>query len=118
MKFSNGDPLTPADVVFTFEMLKKNPTLDVNAVWSVLSSVAQKGSNQVVMTFKTEAVPYFYYVADQVGIVDRPYGRRSRTRCIYPDKNPVGTGAFTTGAKDCTPAEHQVRGQPALLAAR
>ncbi len=103
VKFSNGDPLTPADVVFTFEMLKKNPTLDVNAVWSVLSSVAQKGSNQVVMTFKTEAVPYFYYVADQVGIVDQSIWSKIKNPVLYPDKNPVGTGAFTTGAKDCTP---------------
>ena len=103
VKFSNGDPLTPADVVFTFEMLKKNPTLDVNAVWSVLSSVAQKGSNQVVMTFKTEAVPYFYYVADQVAIVDQSIWSKIKNPVLYPDKNPVGTGAFTTGATDCTP---------------
>ena len=37
MKFTNGNPLTPADVVYTFNLLKKYPTLDLNAVWSVLS---------------------------------------------------------------------------------
>ena len=43
VKFTNGDPLTAADVVYTFNLLKKYPTLDINAVWSVLSSVTQKG---------------------------------------------------------------------------
>src|SRR5580692_2819195 len=70
VKFSNGNPLTPADVVYTFNLLKKNPTLDINAVWSALSSVTQSGDN-VVMQFKTVAVPNFYYIADQVGIVDQ-----------------------------------------------
>src|SRR5271169_2350488 len=33
VKFTNGDPLTPADVVYTFGLLKKDPTLDLNAIW-------------------------------------------------------------------------------------
>jgi peptide/nickel transport system substrate-binding protein len=101
VKFTNGDPLTAADVVFTFQMLKKFKTLDVNSVWSVLSSVAPKGSGQVVMTFKTAAVPYFYYIADQIGIVDQAIWSKVANPVNYPDKNPVGTGAFKVGT--CTP---------------
>ena len=41
VKFSDGTPMTAADVVFTFDLLKANPALDLNAVWSVLKSVAQ-----------------------------------------------------------------------------
>ena len=33
--------MTAADVVFTFNLLKKDPS-DINAVWSVLSSVTQR----------------------------------------------------------------------------
>ena len=69
VKWSDGKPMTAADVVFTFNLLKKFKALDLNAVWSVLSSVTQKGSDQVVMTFKQPAVTYFYYIADQVAIV-------------------------------------------------
>jgi peptide/nickel transport system substrate-binding protein len=101
VKFTNGDPLTAADVVFTFQMLKKFKTLDVNSVWSVLSSVTQTGSNQVVMTFKTAAVPYFYYIADQIGIVDQAIWSKVANPVNYPDKSPVGTGAFKVGS--CTP---------------
>jgi peptide/nickel transport system substrate-binding protein len=103
VKFTNGDPLTAADVVYTFDLMKKFPTLDINAVWSVLSSVKQSGSDQVVMTFKTAAVTYFYYIADQVGIVDQKVWSKVSNPVTYPDKNPVGTGAFTSGSSDCTP---------------
>src|ERR1700729_1824507 len=65
VKFSDGTPMTASDVAYTFNLIKKVPALDVNSVWSVLSSVTQADDN-VVMTFKTPAVPYFYYIADQI----------------------------------------------------
>jgi peptide/nickel transport system substrate-binding protein len=101
VKFSNGTPLTAADVVFTFDMLKANKTMDINAVWSVLSSVTQKGSDQVVMTFKTAAVPYFYYIADQTPIVPKSIWSKLSNPATYTDKAPVGTGAYTVSK--CTP---------------
>jgi peptide/nickel transport system substrate-binding protein len=103
VKFTNGDPLTAADVAYTFNLMKKYPTLDINALWSVLSSVAVSGSNQVVVTFKSAAVPYFYYIADQVGIVDQKVWSKVANPVTYPDKNPIGTGAFTSGSSTCTP---------------
>jgi peptide/nickel transport system substrate-binding protein len=103
VKFTNGEPLTANDVAYTFNLMKKYPTLDINALWSVLSSVAVSGSNQVVMTFKSAAVPYFYYIADQVGIVDQKVWSKVSNPVTYPDKNPVGTGAFTSGSSNCTP---------------
>ena len=103
VKYTNGDALTAADVAYTFNLMKKFPTLDVNALWSVLSSVATSGSNKVVMTFKTAAVPYFYYIADQVGIVDQKVWSKIANPVTYPDKNPIGTGAFTSGSSTCTP---------------
>jgi peptide/nickel transport system substrate-binding protein len=104
VKFSNGDPLTAADVIYTFNLLKSNSTLDLNAVWSVLSGIAASGSDQVVFSFKAPAVTYFYYIADQIGIVDQKvWSKVSGNLANYQDKNPIGTGAFTTGSKDCTP---------------
>ncbi len=112
VKFSNGNPLTPADVVYTFNLLKAHPTLDINAVWSVLSSVTASGSDQVTMTFKTAAVPYFYYIADQVPIVDQSVWSKVANPVTYADKNPVGTGAFTTGSSDCTPQNIKYTANP------
>jgi len=93
VKWDDGQSFSAADVVFTFDLLKKYPALDLNTVWSVLSSVAQKGDD-VVMTFKTAAVPYFYYIADQVGIVPQHIWSGVTNPVTYKDANPVGTGPF------------------------
>ena len=92
--WTDGQPFSAADVAYTFNLLKDNPALDLNTVWSVLSSVVQKGDD-VVMTFKTPAVPYFYYIADQVGIVPQHIWSKVGNPVTYKDANPVGTGPFT-----------------------
>ena len=60
----------------------------------MLSSVTQQG-NKVVMTFKSAAVPYFYYIADQTPIVPQHIWSTIANPVSYADANPVGTGAFT-----------------------
>jgi peptide/nickel transport system substrate-binding protein len=94
VKWSDGTPMTAADVAFTFNLMKKFPTLDLNSAWSVLSSVTQQG-NQVTMTFKNAAVPYFYYIADQTPIVPQHIWSTIANPVSYADPHPVGTGAFT-----------------------
>ncbi len=94
VKFSDGTSFSAADVVFTFDMLKKYPALDLNSVWSVLSSVSQSSSDTVVMNFKRVAVPYLYYIADQVGIVPAHIWSKVSNPVTYKDANPVGTGPF------------------------
>jgi peptide/nickel transport system substrate-binding protein len=94
VKWNDGTPMTAADVAFTFNLMKKFPTLDLNSSWSVLSSVTQQG-NQVVMTFKSAAVPYFYYIADQTPIVPQHIWSTIANPVSYADAKPVGTGAFT-----------------------
>jgi peptide/nickel transport system substrate-binding protein len=110
VKWTDGKPLTAADVVFTFDLLKKNKALDINSVWSVLSSVKQQGANQVVMTFKAPAVTYFYYIADQVAIVPQHVWATVSDPVKYPDSHPVGTGAYTMS--NCTPQNITYKANP------
>ena len=100
VKFSDGTPMSAADVAFTFNLLKKFPALDVNSVWSVLQSVTQDGDN-VVMTFKSPSVPYFYYIADQIPIVPEHIWSKISNPVSYADSSPIGTGAYTVSP--CTP---------------
>ncbi len=100
VKFSDGTPMTAADVAYTFNLIKKVPALDVNSVWSVLSSVTQSGDN-VVMDFKSPSVPYFYYIADQVPIVPEHVWSKVSNPVTYADSDPIATGAYTV--KPCTP---------------
>src|SRR5205807_386671 len=51
-------------------------------------------TGQVVMTFKRPAVPYFYYIADDVPVVPRHIWSKIAHPAAYADAHPVGTGAF------------------------
>ena len=53
------------------------------------------------MTFKTAAVPYFYYIADQIPIVPQHIWSKIANPVTYADTNPVGTGAYMVNP--CTP---------------
>jgi peptide/nickel transport system substrate-binding protein len=94
VKFSDGTPMTAADVVYTFNLIKKYAALDLTGVWSVLSSVSQTASGQVAMTFKTAAVPYFYYIADETPIVPAHIWSKIANPVAYADSRPVGTGPY------------------------
>ncbi|HEY6790681.1 MAG TPA: ABC transporter substrate-binding protein [Trebonia sp.] len=100
--FSNGTPMSAADVAYTFNLLKKYPALDLSGVWSVLSSVTQTGTDQVTMDFSGAAVPWFYYIADQVPIVSQAIWSKIPNPVAYPDTHPVGTGPYLVNP--CTSA--------------
>ncbi|MFY9782885.1 MAG: ABC transporter substrate-binding protein [Acidimicrobiales bacterium] len=110
VKWSNGTPFSAADVAYTFNLLKKYPALDVNAVWSVLSSVKQKGANQVVFNFNAPAAPFFYYIADQVPIVPEAIWSKIKNPVTDPITNPIGTGGYIMSK--CTPQNIQWTNNP------
>jgi peptide/nickel transport system substrate-binding protein len=100
VKWSDGRPLTAADVLYTFKLIKKYPALDLNAVWSVLKSATRKG-NKVTFKFKTAAVPYFYYVAGQTPILPQHIWKSVKNPVTYKDPHPVATGPYTMNS--CSP---------------
>jgi len=105
IKWTDGTAFTPADVVYTFNLIKKYPALDVNSVWSVLSSVKASGSNQVVFNFSQSSVPYLYYIAGQVPIVSQSVWSKIANPVTDPIKNPIGTGGYIM--TKCTPQNIQ-----------
>ena len=92
--WSDGQPFSAQDVLFTFNLLKKYPALDLNSDWSVLSSVALNGIDEVVFTFKTAAVPYFYYIADETPIVPAHLWSTIKAPVTFLDPHPIGTGPY------------------------
>jgi peptide/nickel transport system substrate-binding protein len=110
VKWTDGKPFSANDVLFTFNLLKKYPALDLNSDWSVLSSVSLSGSDEVVFNFKTAAVPYFYYIADETPIVPEHIWSRIGNPVTYLDKTPVGTGPYTMSS--CSPANIQYKKNP------
>jgi peptide/nickel transport system substrate-binding protein len=94
VKFNNGSPMTAADVAYSFNLIKKYPALDLTGVWSVLSSVTQTGPDTVTMDFSTQAVPWFYYIADQTPIVPEAIWSKIANPVNFNDPHPVGTGPY------------------------
>jgi peptide/nickel transport system substrate-binding protein len=68
--------------------------LDINSLGSVLAGVTRQGSDQVVVHFQQPAVPYFYYLADQLPIVPQHIWSGLADPVRYLDRDPVGTGAY------------------------
>jgi peptide/nickel transport system substrate-binding protein len=94
VKWSDGTPMTAADVAYTFNLIKQVPALDLTGVWSVLSSVTTSG-NTVTMNFSTAgAVPYFYYIADQTPIVPEHIWSKISNPATNPINHPVGSGPY------------------------
>jgi peptide/nickel transport system substrate-binding protein len=92
VKWSDGKPFSAADVVFTFNLLKKFAALDSNGVWSQISSVSSAG-NQVTFTFKAPNVPFAATIA-QTPIVPQHIWSTISNPVKYTDTHPVGTGPF------------------------
>jgi peptide/nickel transport system substrate-binding protein len=104
--WSDGQPFSAADVAYTFNAMKSDKAIDLNALWSAdggpLTNVVQKG-NQVVLTFKTASQPYFYLVADQTPIVPKHIWAALNQSKLhsYSDSHPVGTGPYLMSS--CAP---------------
>ena len=98
--WSDGQPFSADDVVYTFNLLKQNSALDLQSDWTVLSSVTKQGNDQVVMTFQSSAVPYFYQIAGQTAIVPQHIWSTIKDPTAQVAK-PIGTGPFTMNS--CSP---------------
>ncbi|WP_371402916.1 ABC transporter substrate-binding protein [Kribbella sp. NBC_00662] len=105
VKWSDGQPFSADDVVYTFNLMKAQPALDIYALWTGagLTSVTAAG-NKVTLKFKGAAEPYFFNFANQVDIVPKHIwstGEAASKPATWADPKPVGTGPYTV--ESCTP---------------
>jgi peptide/nickel transport system substrate-binding protein len=96
VKWSDGKAFSPDDVVFTFNLLKKYPALDLQGVWQQISGVAASG-NDVTVTFKAPNVPFAGTVA-QTPIVPQHLWASIADPVKFANAKPIGTGPFTLSA--------------------
>jgi peptide/nickel transport system substrate-binding protein len=91
VKWSDGTPMTAADVAFTFNMLKKYP--DVNTTGLAVKSVSTTG-NQVTLNFATPQYANLQNIAGQTYIVPQAVWSKVGDPGKYADPDPVGTGPY------------------------
>jgi peptide/nickel transport system substrate-binding protein len=91
VKWTDGKAFSSADVVFTYNLIKKNPALNLLGV--DFTSVAATDANTVVMKFATPSEQAFTNIVS-VPIVSKHIWSKVANPTTYADKKPVGTGAF------------------------
>lgn len=95
VKWSDGQPFTSNDVVFTFNLSKQYPALDLNSLWQTIQSVSAPDPQTVVVTFKHPATPMLWYIAGQTYIVPQHIWQNMGNPTLSTNGHPVGTGPFT-----------------------
>ena len=63
--WSDGAPFVAEDVVFTFDLLRRFPALDLSAVWGVLDGVTAVDEHTVEFVFKQPYSPGLAIVGNQ-----------------------------------------------------
>lgn len=92
--WSDGKPFRASDVAFTFQLLKKFPAFDTNAIWVFLDDVKVTAPNRVTFTMKKTYVPGLASLAGQP-IVPEHIWASIENPVTFANPNPVGTGPFT-----------------------
>ena len=94
VKWNNGTPMTPADVAYTFNLMKANAAINLNGL--KISSVSTSG-NTVVINFPTAQYTNLQAIAG-TAIVPKAVWSTAGNPATFADANPVGTGPFKLGS--------------------
>jgi peptide/nickel transport system substrate-binding protein len=95
VKWSDGRAFTPADVTFTFALLKKYPTLDTTGVWQYIASVTSAGDT-VTVHLKSPDAPAAAIIS-QLMIVPQHIWKSVKNPNTWLNPDPVGTGPYKLG---------------------
>jgi peptide/nickel transport system substrate-binding protein len=92
VKFSDGNPLTAADVAYTFQAMKDTPA--ANRLGLPLSGATANG-NSVTITFTSPQFQNIFNIAGQTLIVEKSAYSANGDPSKFADPKPVGTGPYT-----------------------
>lgn len=90
VKWNDGTAFTPADVVFTFDLIKDNPA--INLAGLKIDSVTSSGNN-VTITFPTSQYANLQNIAG-TAILPEHIWKSVGNPATYVDATPVGTGPY------------------------
>lgn len=91
VKWSNGQPMTPADVAYTFQLEKQYPAADISGVTIASDSVNAEG--QVVVNFTQPSYALLEGIL-QTTVVPESIWSKIADPVTYEDSDPIGTGPY------------------------
>ncbi len=94
VKWSNGTPMTTADVAFTYTYIKKHSA--INLAGLKISTVSSSGDT-VTVTFPTPQYTNLENIAGAAILPQSVWGSISNP-AAFTDPDPIGTGPYTLGA--------------------
>ncbi|MGH9104816.1 MAG: ABC transporter substrate-binding protein [Acidimicrobiales bacterium] len=90
VKWNDGVPLTPADVAFTFNEMKKYPAINTDGL--KITSVSTSGDT-VSVSFPTPQYANLQSIAG-AGVIPEHVWSKVGNPAAFADPNPVGTGPY------------------------
>jgi peptide/nickel transport system substrate-binding protein len=94
VKWNNGSPMTPADVAYSFDILKSNPAINLDGL--PIAGVTTSG-NDVTVTFTSAQYTNLQDIAG-IAVVPKSVWSAAGNPSTYTDANPVGTGPYMLGS--------------------
>ena len=94
VKWSDGSDFTPADVAFTYNLVKKYTAINLDGL--KISTVTTSG-NTVTLTFPTPQYTNLEEIAG-TAIVPQAIWSKAGNPATFTDPNPVGTGPYKLGS--------------------
>ncbi|HET8905882.1 MAG TPA: ABC transporter substrate-binding protein [Ktedonobacterales bacterium] len=94
VKWSDGQPFSSDDVVFTLNLLKKYPAMDLNGLWNQITSVTAPDPSTVVVKLKAPFTPLLWSLGGQTYMLPKHIWSTVGDASTYADANPVGTGPY------------------------
>ncbi|WIB60682.1 ABC transporter substrate-binding protein [Curtobacterium sp. MCLR17_007] len=95
VEWSDGSPFSAKDVVFTFDLLKRFPAMDVKGAWQHIKTIERDGDH-VVFHLKSEDVPSLNIIGATY-ILGQQHWSGVKDPTTFRDPDPVGTGPFVLG---------------------
>jgi peptide/nickel transport system substrate-binding protein len=94
VKWSDGQAFTAKDVLFTYNLLKKYPAMDGEAVMKHVSTVTAPNDYEVQFHFAKVYSTYDYYTLGVYIVPAHIWANVKGDPSKWTDPNPIGTGAF------------------------
>lgn len=94
VKWSDGQPLTSADVKYTLELMLKNPAVDTAGVGDTIASVEAPSASEVKINLKGVNTEFPESLAD-LAVVPEHIWKTVADPVVFKNENPVGSGPMT-----------------------